>query len=299
MPDVPYSIPFRAYTGQEPYIFASYAHANGEEVFRELTHLNSLGFRVWYDEGIDPGNEWPEDIAKALSSCSLFLVFVTPRSLESRNVRNEIYFALNHDKPFLAIYLEPSELPPGLELRMGDIQAVMRYRMSENHYRTKINAVLPSTLKANRRARIEAAYNSYLVRVIVKDDVVGTPIAGARVELSVVSATKGLRKRNPNIAKLLDEHPDECEVFGFTDPQGSLVFGIQNLTIAEAYHYLISGTASGYDWAHESLDILRTPLPTEIRERPEATLVFLSEELAALPGIEEDAAVELRLSKKS
>ena len=39
--------PFLAYKGEEPYIFASYAHA---EVYPELTRLRDAGFNVWYKE---------------------------------------------------------------------------------------------------------------------------------------------------------------------------------------------------------------------------------------------------------
>ena len=64
MPDAPLPAPFEAYVGDEPYLFASYAHLDGAVVFPELIYLRDQGYRVWYDEGIDPGNEWPEEVAK-------------------------------------------------------------------------------------------------------------------------------------------------------------------------------------------------------------------------------------------
>lgn len=146
MPDVELPIPFQAYTGNEPYIFVSYAHKDGRAVFSELQALHQKGFRIWYDEGIDPGNEWPEEIAKALHRASLFLVFISKLAVDSRNVRNEINFALNRGKPFLAIHLEDTPLPPGLELRMGDIQAIMKWRMTDDHYSKKVASSLPPTV---------------------------------------------------------------------------------------------------------------------------------------------------------
>ncbi len=146
MPDVDLPLPFEAYTGDQPYVFVSYAHRDGHRVFPELQALHDNGFRIWYDEGIDPGNEWPDEIAKALHRASFFLVFISPAAVESRNVRNEINFALNREKPFLAIHLEDVHLPPGLELRMGDIQAIMKWRMSEEHYAKKVASSLPATV---------------------------------------------------------------------------------------------------------------------------------------------------------
>lgn len=135
--------PFEAYTGEEPYLFVSYAHADSAVVFPELVRLQEAGYRIWYDEGIDPGNEWPEEIAKALAAAAFVLVFVTPNAVESRNVRNEINYALNHGTPFVAVHLEPIDLPPGLALRMGDIQAVLKWRMDDAMYQRKMAKTLP------------------------------------------------------------------------------------------------------------------------------------------------------------
>jgi hypothetical protein len=134
--------PFEAYTGTEPYIFISYAHKNSDMVFPLIHNWHKLGYRIWYDEGIDPGNEWPEEVANALEGCSQFVVFVTPESVKSKNVRNEINFALNLEKDFFALHLKETDLPSGLKLRMGDIQAIMKYRMTEGMYENKIKKVL-------------------------------------------------------------------------------------------------------------------------------------------------------------
>jgi hypothetical protein len=157
MPDVGLTAPFSAYGGSAPYVFVSYAHADGAKVFPEITFLHEHGYRIWYDEGIDPGNEWPDEIARALHAASYFLVFVSPRSVASSNVRNEINVALNKRKPFLAIHLEETELTPGLELRMGDIQALMRFRMGVDAYREKLLKVLPASLKGEALPQSPAA----------------------------------------------------------------------------------------------------------------------------------------------
>ncbi len=140
------SPPFDAYKGGEPYIFISYSHRDGATVFADILALHEAGYRIWYDEGIDPGNEWPEEIAKALDGCGQFVVYVSPRAVDSKNVRNEINFAINRAKPFLAIHLEETSLPRGLELRMGDIQAIMRWRMPAAQYDRKLRSALPRTL---------------------------------------------------------------------------------------------------------------------------------------------------------
>ena len=140
MPDVNLPLPFDAYAGEEPFVFVSYAHKDGHLVYPEIKALHESGVRIWFDGGIDPGNEWPEDIGKALLKAQMFLVFITPSSVESQNVRNEINFAINKKKPFLAVHLQETQLPVGLELRMGDIQAILKYRMTEENYNKKLSS---------------------------------------------------------------------------------------------------------------------------------------------------------------
>lgn len=153
--------PFEAYQGDEPYLFISYAHKDSAEVFREISALNEAGYRIWYDEGIEASTEWPEEIANAVLGCSLFLVFVSPRSTSSVNCRNEINLALNEDKPFLAVHLEESVLPPGLRLRMGDLQAILRYKLPKDRYDKKLYDALDQLLgKKKRRAETRGVSTS-------------------------------------------------------------------------------------------------------------------------------------------
>lgn len=118
---------FAAYEGPENYIFVSYAHKDAEKVLPVMTALHDRGYRIWYDEGITPGSEWPENIAQHLNSCALFLAFVTPNSMASPNCRREINFALAKQKPFLSVFLEPTEMPLGMELQLSAQQSVLLY----------------------------------------------------------------------------------------------------------------------------------------------------------------------------
>ena len=100
MPDVNLQSPFDAYDGENPYVFVSYAHKDAHMVYPEIKALHDSGVRIWFDGGIDPGNEWAEDISKALENAHIFLVFITPVAVESHNVRDEIGMALSEKKHF-------------------------------------------------------------------------------------------------------------------------------------------------------------------------------------------------------
>lgn len=167
MPDVDVKAPFEAYRGTEEFIFVSYSHKDGSAVFPDIAYLHEEGYRIWYDEGIDPGNEWPEEVAKALAGSSYFLVFVSPNAVKSHNVRNEINFALARKKPFLAVHIVETSLPVGLELQIGSIQGVMRFRMSEESYRRKVCSVLPLSLRLSGKEGKQRRGESQLAREFV------------------------------------------------------------------------------------------------------------------------------------
>jgi tetratricopeptide (TPR) repeat protein len=147
MPDTALEPPFEAYAGSEPFIFVSYAHKDAALVFPELKILHELGFCIWYDEGIDPGNEWRKAIAEALTRASMFLVFISPSAVASRNVNNEINLALDYDKGFLAVYIAETKLPAGLALGISSIQAVKKYKMRERSYRQEMGKAIRAILK--------------------------------------------------------------------------------------------------------------------------------------------------------
>ncbi len=118
---------FTPYEGKKPYIFVSYAHKDSDRVFPILEELNRRGYRVWYDDGIAPGSEWPENIAQHLDGCSLTLAFISPSSIASANCRREVTFALSKRKPFLGILLQPTEMSLGMEMQLSAQQCIMKY----------------------------------------------------------------------------------------------------------------------------------------------------------------------------
>ena len=129
--------PFPAYRGSEPYVFVCYAHEDDDSVYRELRWLRDQGIRVWYDEGISPGEEWSQELGQAIEKADRVVFFVTAASVESRHCRNEIHFAQNHDVPVVAVHLAETKLPQGLELSISASQAILKYEMSESAYRIK------------------------------------------------------------------------------------------------------------------------------------------------------------------
>lgn len=146
----------RPYEGTLPYLFVSYAHKNDAAVLEIISTLQSRGFRVWYDEGIEAGSEWPESIASHLERAQLVLAFLSPAYLRSDNCRKEMHYALTKKKPVINVYLEPTELSPGMEMQIGNLFALMKYTYpSEEYFYDKLFSA--ELLDAGKFAGVETA----------------------------------------------------------------------------------------------------------------------------------------------
>ncbi|MBQ7415596.1 MAG: TIR domain-containing protein [Oscillospiraceae bacterium] len=123
---------FSPYEGNQAYIFVSYAHKDSDKVYPILNQLSAKGYRIWYDDGITPGSEWPENIAQHLNDCTVTMAFISKNSLKSDYCRREITFALSRKKTFLTVMLEDIQLPLGMELQLSAQQCVLAYTFASN-----------------------------------------------------------------------------------------------------------------------------------------------------------------------
>jgi hypothetical protein len=203
MPSTHISPPFEAYKGADPYIFISYAHRDSAAVFPELVRLQALGCNIWYDEGIDPGNEWPDEIANALRGAAYFVFFVSPRSVASVNCRNEVYFALEQKKPFLSIYIEETnvtDINAGLGLSIGSLQAIMKYQMDETSYERKLKKTVGKLTVGNPPAAQPAALLKGAKKsgsVIIQRVLVGVAVVLLLMLIINPIKDKNVRKNSP------------------------------------------------------------------------------------------------------
>ena len=243
-------LPYPAYRGKEPYVFVSYAHLDQDAVFAEIKR-----FHVWYDEGISPGNEWTDEIADALDGCSLFVVMITPTSAPRKNVLNEINFALDENKPFLAIHLEKTELKGGLKLRIGSTQAILKYNMTEEEYEYKYIEAFTRFGLVHNEVKAPASYPEPQLPKTPSPIIAGTHPFGDYVPKGTAVITNGLGKE-------------------FTAIGNSLVYKPVGTVRFQTLHDLVSmeRTTNGY--------VLKDTLGREtiLKTSPGDELLFLSAE---------------------
>ena len=121
----------KIYEGKEPYIFISYAHKDAEIVMPIVEGLQSRGFRVWYDKGIEVGRDWGDYIAEHIQYCQCFVPLISHNTLASSNCKREIGFANDENKNFVTIHLEACELPAGFRFQLNATQAMFFYKYNE------------------------------------------------------------------------------------------------------------------------------------------------------------------------
>ena len=112
----------RAYRGEEKYIFVSYAHKDAADVMPAVKALAAKGYRVWYDEGIEVGDDWAEKIGTSLEKAALVIFFASKNSVRSDNCLRELAFAREHNIPVLTVQLGRFEMPPELSHQLMAIQ---------------------------------------------------------------------------------------------------------------------------------------------------------------------------------
>lgn len=130
---------FKPYEGDKPYIFISYAHVDDAEVLPIISDMHKRGYNIWYDEGIEVGSEWQECIASHLADAHLVIAFISNGYMKSDNCRREMHYALSKRIKTINVFLEKTDLTPGMELQIGNIFALMKYTYpSEEHFFEKL-----------------------------------------------------------------------------------------------------------------------------------------------------------------
>jgi len=99
---------FTPYEGKRPYLFISYSHRNSREVLETITLLHQRRVRLWYDEGIPAGNDWPKNIETHMRGSAMVLFFLSKTALSSPNCLSEIETAVALKKPVLYFTLDDS-----------------------------------------------------------------------------------------------------------------------------------------------------------------------------------------------
>ena len=96
-------------------VFISYAHQDKAFAKRLADRLENEGMRVWWDfDRLKGGQDWQKEIERAIKQCNFFLIALTPDSVTSEWVGNEITYANKSRKTIIPLHLKTCDIPIGL-----------------------------------------------------------------------------------------------------------------------------------------------------------------------------------------
>jgi ribosomal protein L7/L12 len=93
-------------------IFISYARIDAAFALRVTSALRAAGADVWIDQAdISPGQRWDRAIEQALDACRAMVVILSPVSVASENVMDEVSYALEERKAVIPVISAACEVP--------------------------------------------------------------------------------------------------------------------------------------------------------------------------------------------
>ena len=92
--------------------FFSYSRQNTEFALRLAEDLKAAGADVWLDQlDIAPGQRWARAVQEALQNSPRVLVILSPASVNSNHVEDEVNFALDEQKTVVPIFYQDCKVP--------------------------------------------------------------------------------------------------------------------------------------------------------------------------------------------
>lgn len=134
-----------SYEGPEPYIFISYSHRDTPQVYEVLKLIDKEKYRYWYDDTMEIGEDFREELRMRIENCSAFLLFLSNESLQSKYCGMEIITAFKYDKRIYPVYLDDNvEIPAPLKMVLENLQHVKGVsKQNADKYMNKLIASLP------------------------------------------------------------------------------------------------------------------------------------------------------------
>jgi len=102
-------------------IFLSYARNDSKVALKLASDLKAMDVGVWLDQvDIPPGERWDRAVEAALKRSTRLIVILSPASVASENVMDEVSYAIEEKKDIVPVIFEDCERP----LRMRRFQFI-------------------------------------------------------------------------------------------------------------------------------------------------------------------------------
>lgn len=136
-------------------IFFSYNRKDSEIALKLADDLTASGLNVWIDQrNITPGTRWDDEIEHSLAVSGTQLVILSPTSVESQNVLDEVSYAIDSGKRIIPILIEQCHIPLRLS-RFQYIDFTIGYEKGLKNLHAVLNGK-PQDANVNQKHTLEA-----------------------------------------------------------------------------------------------------------------------------------------------
>ena len=121
-------------------IFISYSRRDSQFVDSLMRQIEQNDLDIWMDrEDIRGGDSFRAAISQAIRNCPLLIVVLSPDSIASKYVTQEVTVADQNDKPIIPVLYRQCQIPPEMELQLAGIHLV---DFSIQPFNTALNQLL-------------------------------------------------------------------------------------------------------------------------------------------------------------
>jgi hypothetical protein len=170
-------------------IFISYSRDDADFALRLAGDLRAQGVPVWLDHlDITVGSRWDHEVEVALRACATLVVLLSPASVSSHNVMDEVSYALEEGKRVIPVMIRDCEIP----FRLRRLQRV-NFMTS---YESGLGGLLPILGTASPESPAEAARTGDDVSASLAPSeamIPDTAPAGSQVELPTTTGRRQIK----------------------------------------------------------------------------------------------------------
>lgn len=116
-------------------VFLSYSRSDSALVDRMAIKIGQAGYSIWLDRtGIRGGEQWRHAIVDAIEAAEVFVIFLSPHSVQSTNVRKELDLAETSKRKILPVSIASVTIPPGMKYQLAGVQVIEGWQLADGGF---------------------------------------------------------------------------------------------------------------------------------------------------------------------
>jgi hypothetical protein len=138
-------------------VFISYSRKDQEFVNRLASDLNEKVTGVWFDQSdIQAGQRWRDQIEQGIRDCKVVILVLSPDSVASQYVKQEINLALEKRKRIIPILYRPVNLTGSLKDLVDETQYIdLRHGSYTDNFQTLVDGLIAAGAARQTKASQE------------------------------------------------------------------------------------------------------------------------------------------------